>query len=73
MSAVLLCSCGDKDEPAAESAPAETTVTIIPCSITSSGSSDYRPAPLEGEQKERVEKNNRALGACMERDRDSKS
>ena len=56
MSAVLLCSCGDKDEFAAESAPAETTVTIIPCSITSSDSSDYRPAPLEGGQKERVEK-----------------
>ena len=29
---------------------------LIPCSITSSGGNDYRPAPLEGAQKERVEK-----------------
>lgn len=28
VSAVLPCSCGDKDEPAAESASAETSVTI---------------------------------------------
>lgn len=56
VSAILPCSCGDKDEHAAESASAETTVTIIPCSITSSGGSDYRPAPLEGARKERVGK-----------------
>ena len=51
VSAVLPRSCGDKDEHATESASAETSVTI-----TSSGGSDYRPAPLEGARKERVGK-----------------